>query len=97
VVASGKRSSSYRRRVADDQAARPEQNRTFTGKVVLWLIVAVLLLILVLQNASDTTVDIYFWDVTVSLWVLMLGSLLVGVLLGYFLPKLRRGRRGDDD
>jgi uncharacterized integral membrane protein len=83
--------------MADDERDRPAQQRTYTGKVVLWVVVAVLVVILILQNNRDVRVELYFWDVTVSLWVLLLGTLVVGMLLGWALPKLRRGRRDNDD
>jgi uncharacterized integral membrane protein len=97
MIALRRQSGSYRRRVAEERQDRPKQERTITGKVVLWVVVAVLVLILILQNNRDVRVDLYLWDVTVSLWVLLLGTLLVGMFLGWGLPKLRRGRRGDDD
>jgi uncharacterized integral membrane protein len=83
--------------MAEERRDRPERRSPITGKVVVWVVVAVLVLVLILQNSRDARVDIYFWDVTVSLWVLMLGSLLVGMFLGWLFPKLRRGRRDDED
>jgi uncharacterized integral membrane protein len=82
--------------VAEERPERSKQERTFTGKVVLWVVVAVLVIILILQNNRDVRVELYLWDVTISLWVLLLGTLLVGMFLGWALPKLRRGRRDDD-
>jgi uncharacterized integral membrane protein len=97
MIALRRQSGSYGRRMAEERPERSKQDRTFTGKVVLWVVVAVLVLILILQNNRDVRVDLYAWDVTVSLWVLLLGTLLVGMFLGWGLPKLRRGRRDRDE
>jgi uncharacterized integral membrane protein len=60
-------------------------------------VVGVLALVLVLQNTNDTKVHLLFWDVTAGLWILLIGAFLLGMLLGWLLPRLRRGRRGDDE
>ena len=59
------------------------------------LIIAGLVVILILQNTRDTQVHLLFWDVTAGLWTLLLGAVVLGMLLGWLLPKLRRNRRGD--
>jgi uncharacterized integral membrane protein len=62
---------------------------------VVGLIVAALGVILILQNTRDTQVHLLFWDVTAGLWILLIGAVLLGMLLGWLLPKLRRSRRGE--
>ena len=82
--------------MADDEQERP-QSKTYTGKVVLWLVVAVLVTVLILQNSREVRVELYLWDVTVRLWMLLLGALLLGVFLGWFLSKLRRRRKAEPE
>ncbi len=54
-------------------------------------------LVLILQNTNDAQVHLLFWDVTAGLWILLIGAVLLGMLLGWLLPKLRRGRRDGED
>jgi uncharacterized integral membrane protein len=78
---------------------RPEPRR-ISPKLVLGIVLAALLVILILQNTNDTRVDLLFWNVTAGLWTLLLGAVVLGMLLGWLLPKLRRGDRAerrDDD
>ncbi len=77
--------------MVEPRRERPERRR-ISPKVVLGLIVAVLGVILILQNTKDTKVHLLFWDVTAGLWILLIGAVLLGMLLGWLLPKLRRGR-----
>jgi uncharacterized integral membrane protein len=79
----------------DDRGRERPERRRVSPKLVLALIVAGLAVILILQNTRDTQVNLLFWDVTAGLWTLLLGAVVLGMLLGWLLPKLRRGRRGD--
>jgi uncharacterized integral membrane protein len=74
-----------------------EEARRISPKLVLALILAGLLVILILQNTRDTQVNLLFWDVTAGLWTLLVGAVLLGMVLGWLLPKLRRNRRGNLD
>ncbi len=79
----------------NDHHQQRESRRSISPKVVLWGIVAVLAAILILQNTNDAKVHVFFWDVKAGLWIVLLGTFLLGMLFGWLLPKLRRGR--DDD
>jgi uncharacterized integral membrane protein len=76
--------------VTDDQA----RGRRGSPKVVLWAVLAVVAVILIVQNSNDTRVDVFFWHVTVGLWILLLGVFLLGLLLGWLLPKFGRDDGG---
>lgn len=81
--------------VSDEQGRERERSRRVSPKVVVWAVVALLVIILILQNTKDVRVDLLFWDVTAGLWLLLLVVFLVGLALGWLLAKLRRGN--DDD
>jgi uncharacterized integral membrane protein len=52
---------------------------------------AVIALVLVLQNTNRVQVNLLFWDVTMRLWVLLLVMLALGAVIGSLLRW--RGRR----
>jgi uncharacterized integral membrane protein len=82
--------------MVDERQERPPRRR-ISAKLVLWAIVAVLALVLILQNTRDARVDVLFWDVTAGLWLLLLAAVLLGMVLGWLLPKFRRGREEAED
>jgi uncharacterized integral membrane protein len=53
----------------------------------------VLLLVFMLQNTQNVTVDFLFWDFTWPLWLLILVSAAAGALVWLGLGVLRRHRR----
>ena len=57
-----------------------------TPKQIAGGVIAVLLLIVALQNSDEATVKILLFDVTTQLWIVLVGfmavSFLVGVLVG---------------
>jgi lipopolysaccharide assembly protein A len=71
------------------------QGRSISAKVVIWIVVAVIALVLILQNTNKTKVHILFWDVTTGLWFLLVIVFALGLLVGWLLPKLR-GNKNDD-
>jgi uncharacterized integral membrane protein len=81
----------------DDYRRNGEPRRRVSPKLVIGLVVGVLFVILILQNTSDTKVDLLFWDVSAGLWILLIGAFLLGMFFGWLLPKLRRGDRADED
>ena len=81
--------------MSDEHPRERDRSRRVSPKVVIWGVVALLALILVLQNTRDVRVDLFFWDVTAGLWLLLLGMFIVGFALGWVLAKIRRDR-GDD-
>jgi uncharacterized integral membrane protein len=51
------------------------------------------LLVFMIQNTEDVTLDFLFWSFTWPLWLLVLVSALVGALVWFGLGVLRRHRR----
>ena len=54
------------------------------------------LVIFMLQNTDDVTVEFLFWDFTLPVWLLTLVAALVGALVWLGLGVLRRHRRRKD-
>jgi putative membrane protein len=54
-------------------------------KIILVIILACLSLIFVAQNIDVVTVSFLFWDVSLSRAVLIFLSLLIGLIIGWFL------------
>ena len=55
-----------------------------------------LLIVFMIQNTQDVTVEFLFWDFTWSVWLLVLVSALIGALVWFGLGVLRRHRRRRD-
>ena len=57
---------------------------------------AAALVIFMLQNTEDVTIEFLFWDFEWPLWLLTLLSALVGALVWFGLGVLRRHRRREE-
>lgn len=75
--------------MADEQTKRDAGE---IAKLVAIVFLVVIALVLVLVNRDDVSVDLLLFDVTSPLWVTLVGTLLVGVVIGFLVAKLR-GRR----
>lgn len=54
-----------------------------------------LVLVVALQNSQEVRVDVLFLTVSAPLIVILLAAVLIGVLIGYVAPVLRRHRRDE--
>lgn len=65
----------------------------------LWLAgtLALLVLIVALQNSQEADVDVLMINVTAPLIVVILVSAVLGAVVGYVAPLVRRHRRGERD
>ena len=63
--------------------------RVWTPKLVGILALLALSLILLLQNLDHVDVNVLFWDFRVRLVWALLGTFLLGALLGWLLPHVR--------
>jgi len=54
-------------------------------KIILLIIVACFVVIFVTQNVSAVTVSIFFWEISLSLALLIFFVLAIGFALGWFL------------
>ena len=75
---------------ATDTAA---QRRRLSGGAIASLSGIGALLVFMIQNTEDVTVDFLFWSFTWPLWLLILVAALIGALVWFGLGVLRRHRR----
>jgi uncharacterized integral membrane protein len=68
-----------------------------SGQWRLWLAgtLGVLVLIVALQNSQEVDVDVLMVNVTAPLIVVILGAAVIGGIIGYVAPLVRRHRRED--
>lgn len=59
-------------------------------KVIAIIIIAVLALIILLQNMATVTFSLFFWKVEVSQLLLVLIMLIIGYALGFLTAKLAK-------
>ncbi len=69
------------------------EGRRLGGGAILSLVGAGLLVVFMVQNTSDTTVEFLIWDFTWPTWLLILVSALFGAILWIGLGIVRRHRR----
>jgi uncharacterized integral membrane protein len=61
-------------------------------KVIAIIVIAILALIILLQNMATVTFSLFFWTVQVSQLLLVLIILVIGYALGYLTAKLGRSK-----
>lgn len=76
----------------------PAPQRVFVGTGFFWgliiaLVVATLVIILAAQNTASTPVTFLAWDFSMPVFVVILGSLLLGIVLAEMVGLLYRRRR----
>jgi uncharacterized integral membrane protein len=54
-------------------------------KIILMVIIACFALVFTLQNVVAVTVSIFFWDISLSLALLIFFILAIGFIIGWFL------------
>ena len=65
------------------------------ARTVVIIVLLMLSLTLVAQNTQVVSFRLWFWDLTMSLVLLLAGSLAVGVLIGLLLGRPWRRRKKD--
>jgi uncharacterized integral membrane protein len=76
----------------------PKGDKTrVSPSLIIGLVVAVLVVVFIVQNAKDSQVKFLFWDGTISLWIVIVVSLILGALLDRIVTWYmhRRARRGE--
>ncbi len=73
-------------------APEPDKSR-ISAALVLWLIVAVIAVVFVVQNTRHSTVTFLFWDGDTSIWVVIIIAIVLGVLLDRLATWFMRRRR----
>ena len=69
------------------------QRRRLSGGAIASLSGVGVLLVFMIQNTEDVTVDFLVWSFTWPLWLLILVAALIGALVWFGLGVLRRHRR----
>lgn len=69
------------------------QRRRLGAGAIASLSGGALLVILVLQNTEDVTIDFLFWSFDLPLWLFTLATALLGALVWFGLGVVRRHRR----
>lgn len=62
--------------------AEPGRRLRVTPALVLWSLLALLAVVLVLQNSADTTIQVLGWTVQAPLFVVIVGAMVAGWGLG---------------
>jgi len=69
--------------------ARTEKAGGLTARRVLAVVIAVALAIFVLQNRDETTVALFGFDVSLSLWLVLLVVAILGAAVGFLIGRRR--------
>jgi uncharacterized integral membrane protein len=78
--------------VADGRDLQPRREGTNWRAWVLGVVI-VLVIVFIAQNSQSVRVDFLFWDASAPLIFALLITTLVGVVIGYVGPIVRRHRR----
>jgi uncharacterized integral membrane protein len=79
-------------RKTDSQATAGSRSWRLYGAVVA----AILALILILQNSDETRITFLFAETELPLFFALIISTLLGVIIGWLAPRVRRGSRPRD-
>ena len=70
-----------------------DKNRV-SAALIIWIVIAVVAIIFIAQNAQRVEVQFLFVDTTTPLIFALLIATLLGIVIGYVFPLVRR-RRGE--
>jgi uncharacterized integral membrane protein len=75
--------------VAEDRGASGSggAGRSISPKMVLAAILVVIVIVLAIANSQDIKVDFVVADITLPLFVVIVGSAVIGLVVGYFLGR----------
>lgn len=62
-------------------------------KLVIISVLLILTVVIVLQNTSPVNFKLLFWDFQASLIILLLLVFLIGMIIGFIIPKLFKKRK----
>jgi uncharacterized integral membrane protein len=78
----------------ENRSEAPQGDKTrISPALIIWFVIVVLAVIFIIQNARNAQVKFLFWDGTLSLWIVLLLTLLAGVLLDRVVTWALRRRR----
>ncbi len=81
----------------DRRNESPEGDKTkISPALIIGIVVAILIVIFIVQNSKESRVKLLFWDGTMSLWVVIVISLVLGAVLDrtitWYLHRRRNAR-----
>ena len=81
--------------MVETSGERDRRDIKATGKLVALVALGILLLVFMALNSTKVPVDLVLFDFTTRLFVIVIGTALVGVAIGFLLAKIleRRDRR----
>ena len=56
-------------------------------KLVITIILLILAVVIISQNTAPVSLDFLFWGFEASLIIILILVFLIGVIIGYFMPK----------
>ena len=59
-------------------------------KTIIILILIVLAFVILIQNTQVVEVQIFFWKIAMSRIIMITFALIVGFVIGYFVPKVQK-------
>ena len=70
--------------MADDGDRRESSIRARqTIKIVVWVVAVVAIVVFAASNSQEVPVDWIFGDTDLALWIVIVGSAVVGAIIGY--------------
>jgi uncharacterized integral membrane protein len=69
-----------------------QSKRQISPKLIIAVVLAVLVVIFVLQNADQANIEFLLWDFDIPVWIWMVLLLGIGFALGLAFPRLRDRR-----
>jgi len=78
----------------ENRGDAPQGDKTrISAAMVIWIVIAVLAIVFIAQNTNDARVKFLFFDGTLSLWVVIVLTLLAGALLDRLVMWIMRRRK----
>jgi uncharacterized integral membrane protein len=74
-------------------AAQQTEKRRFSGGAIATICGLALLVIFMIQNSDDVALKFLAWDFSLPIWLVILGSALLGAIVWFGAGVLRRHRR----
>ena len=77
------------------KGSQPDEGPGFrpTGRQIVGGIIAVVLIVFIAANTTDVPINFIFFDVEMSMWLVLAGTALLGVLVGMGLGARRTKRK----
>ena len=63
------------------------------AKVWIIIVIAVLLLIILVQNTGPVTLNLFFWEITMPQILLLFFSIIIGLVIGYIICLFSKRKR----